>query len=337
MSGGADAQRRFEMENNVQNVDADSIYNFDPDAQKKLREQKPWTKEWGCPLSAPLQHFHFLGTSLLLLFNVPLSFSHSSSLPLCTPHSKAQRVAVLVRLSPLQSSLPSQHTLHSLQSSPHTVTVTKVHSLGLPPPLGRARPPHCSPSTSPRSAASAHATFRSPTYFKKVKVSALALLKMVTPPFPTHFSLSSLSSASSISVLCPLHSSLSHLPASLPSPPHSPSTESTSTSLYRSPPPRLPSHTPLPPFTTKCAHLSPPTPRLTKGPVVQAMHARSGGNLEVMGILQGTQKAPLPSPAACAPPCCAAFHHPASSNKRVVDSLLARTRQQASSRTTRLS
>lgn len=42
-----DAQRRFEAENNVQSVDADSIYSFDGDAQKKLREQKPWAKECG--------------------------------------------------------------------------------------------------------------------------------------------------------------------------------------------------------------------------------------------------------------------------------------------------
>jgi hypothetical protein len=83
MSGGADAQRRFEMENNVQTVDADSIYNFDPEAQKKLREQKPWTKEWGCPLS-----LFPPSLPLLVLFSLlPSPSQHPSALLLPFSHA----------------------------------------------------------------------------------------------------------------------------------------------------------------------------------------------------------------------------------------------------------
>jgi hypothetical protein len=85
MSGGADAQRRFEMENNVQTVDADSIYNFDPEAQKKLREQKPWTKEWGCPLTLLPPS---LSLPLLVVFSLlPFPSQHASALLLPFLHA----------------------------------------------------------------------------------------------------------------------------------------------------------------------------------------------------------------------------------------------------------
>jgi hypothetical protein len=41
----AEGQKRFELENNVQNVEADTIYKYDRENQVKLRDQKPWTKE----------------------------------------------------------------------------------------------------------------------------------------------------------------------------------------------------------------------------------------------------------------------------------------------------
>uniref|UniRef100_A0A7S0WE14 MPN domain-containing protein n=1 Tax=Hemiselmis tepida TaxID=464990 RepID=A0A7S0WE14_9CRYP len=43
--GASEAQKRFELENSVREVESDAIYSFDGDAQKKLRDQKPWTKD----------------------------------------------------------------------------------------------------------------------------------------------------------------------------------------------------------------------------------------------------------------------------------------------------
>jgi hypothetical protein len=41
----ATAQARFEVENNVREVDGEPIYKYDQAAQKQLRDQKPWTRE----------------------------------------------------------------------------------------------------------------------------------------------------------------------------------------------------------------------------------------------------------------------------------------------------
>jgi hypothetical protein len=52
--GASEAQKRFELENSVREVESDTIYNFDGDFQKKLRDQKPWTKESAPPPTRPL-------------------------------------------------------------------------------------------------------------------------------------------------------------------------------------------------------------------------------------------------------------------------------------------
>lgn len=42
---GADAQKRWELENDVQPSDSDAIFAYDNKAQQNVQSQKPWTKD----------------------------------------------------------------------------------------------------------------------------------------------------------------------------------------------------------------------------------------------------------------------------------------------------
>lgn len=46
MAGSSDAQKRWELENTVQNVEgSDAYYVYDGAEQQALQQQKPWTKD----------------------------------------------------------------------------------------------------------------------------------------------------------------------------------------------------------------------------------------------------------------------------------------------------
>jgi COP9 signalosome complex subunit 5 len=46
MAGSSSAQKRWELENDVQNVEGcDAYYKYDAAEQQALQQQKPWTKD----------------------------------------------------------------------------------------------------------------------------------------------------------------------------------------------------------------------------------------------------------------------------------------------------
>lgn len=45
-NGAADALKTFELENNIQTIDHDQLFKYDPQQYQQFLQSKPWSKEY---------------------------------------------------------------------------------------------------------------------------------------------------------------------------------------------------------------------------------------------------------------------------------------------------